>query len=63
MTAGSYLEPNRNSMQKPKRGRYVLAFFEAISMLKNRRQNLNQHSAVIPQVGVLAAHQKTASIQ
>lgn len=30
----TYLVAIRNSMQKPKRGRSVLAFFNAISMLK-----------------------------
>ena len=31
-----YLEPNRNTMQKPKRGRSVMAFSAANSMLKTR---------------------------
>lgn len=31
----SYLLPNRNSMQNPKRGRSLLAFSTGISMLKS----------------------------
>jgi hypothetical protein len=40
--APSYLEPNSNSLQKPKRGRSVLAFSAGISMLKNRRYRERQ---------------------
>jgi hypothetical protein len=32
----AYLEPNSQSMQNPKRGRSVLAFSTAISMLKSK---------------------------
>ena len=31
----AYLEPNRNTLQYPKRGRSLLAFSAVISMLKN----------------------------
>ena len=32
----AYLEPNRNTLQKPKRGRSLFAIFQAISMLKTK---------------------------
>ena len=34
-SAAAYLEPNRNTLQKPKRGRSLFAISAAISALKN----------------------------
>ena len=40
--AGSYLEPNRNSMHKPIGGRSLLAFFQTIVCWKQKLPTMNK---------------------
>ena len=43
----SYLEPNRNTLQKPIGGRFVFAIFSAKNMLKNDRSQPSRSSTYI----------------